>query len=127
MANKFLHLDNLTVTVDQVIFTPHVSDPPERPYGFVYFITIENNTPFTVQLLARKWIVREKNGEVTVVEGEGIVGEKPILETGESFQYNSCHVIGTEAKVEGSFFGVVEGKSKPFIANILPFELIPPS
>ena len=123
MNRSLRQLDNLVVNVDQVAFVPHVSDPPERPYGFVYFLSIENQSAHTVQLLARKWIVKEQSGEITVVEGEGIVGEKPVIEPGDSFSYNSCHVVGSDAIAYGAFFGVTLETEMKILVRIPEFEL----
>ena len=126
MAVEFSMLDGLKVIVDQVIYVPNVSNPPLQPYGFVYFISIENQSAEAVQILARKWIVKEHSGETTVVEGEGVVGEKPIIEPGDTFSYNSCHVIGSDAVAKGSFFGQVVRTKRPIMVEIPEFELVTP-
>jgi ApaG protein len=119
MAQSFEKLENLRVSIDHVVFSDQVGDPPLRPYGFVYFITIHNESPYRIQLLARKWIVKEGNGNIVVVEGEGIVGEKPILQSGEGFSYNSCHVVASNAVASGAFYGMML-KTKKFIMVEIP-------
>jgi len=79
--------------------------PPEKPHVFIYFIKISNKSDRTVQLLGRKWIVRENQGELLVIEGDKIVGEEPLLEPGEAFSYNSFHLSDCEAEAECSFHG----------------------
>jgi len=98
-------LDGLRVKVDDVVFMPSLEAPPEKPHPFVYFISIHNDSPVAVTLRGRKWVVREIDGEVVVVEGEGIVGQTPIIEPGGHFSYNSYHVVATSARVSGAFFG----------------------
>jgi len=97
-----------------------------RPYGFVYFITVENLSDVRVQLLARKWIVEGSDGCKTIVEGEGIVGEKPVLEPGQTFSYNSCHVVGSNSTASGSFFGIIQGTKEAFSISIPSFTLAVP-
>lgn len=82
--------------------------PTDKPHAFVYFITIKNGSDRTVTFLGRKWVVQHSDGSRLVVEGDGIVGEKPRLEPGEQFSYNSYHVTGLDASAQGSFHGVDE-------------------
>ena len=66
-------LPELKVTVDRVLFAPNLEAPPDRPYPFVYFITIRNQSEQTVTLLGRKWVVEHADGSQLVIEGERIV------------------------------------------------------
>ena len=122
-SSDFTQLPDLIVHIEQVVFMPNISTSIEKPYGFVYFLSIENKTPHTVQLMARKWIVREEGAVTLVVEGEGIVGEKPRIEPGDSFSYNSCHIIGANAVAEGAFFGVIEEDGRKIRTAIPQFKL----
>lgn len=92
--------------IEKVIYVPHLDAPSEKPHPFVYFMSIINESSKTLRVLSRKWIVREKNGEITVVEGEGVVGERPLLRPKNRFSYNSYHVIADRGSAEGSFFAV---------------------
>lgn len=73
------------VTVDRVLHQPDAQTPPERPHCFVYFITIHNGTATDITIRGRKWVVTSGTGEVTAVEGEGVVGQMPRIPPGESF------------------------------------------
>jgi len=106
MAMEYQELEGLFVRVDQVVYMPELDAPVEKPYPFVYFITIQNDSAERVQVLGRKWVVDESVGEVTVVEGEGVVGQNPVLDPGTHFAYNSYHVVASNALVRGAFFGV---------------------
>ncbi|GAA0518458.1 Co2+/Mg2+ efflux protein ApaG [Deinococcus depolymerans] len=61
---------------------------PER-HLFVYVIRIENRSDLTWQLLARHWDIMDATGRVTRVDGEGVVGEQPVLAPGGTFVYDS--------------------------------------
>ena len=61
---------------------------PER-HLFMYVIHIENRSDDTWQLLARHWDIMDATGRVTRVDGEGVVGEQPVLPPGGSFTYDS--------------------------------------
>ena len=108
MAAAFSELEGLRVTVDSVEYMPHLEAPEDRPYPFVYFISIRNDSPETVTIHGRKWIVTDAQGLCVVVEGDGVVGKFPRLEPGENFSYSSYHVIAVDSVAEGSFFGVTE-------------------
>ena len=84
---------------------PDLDAPEERPHPFVYFISIVNDSVQTVSILGRKWVLNDDNGEIVVVEGQGVVGETPRLEPRQRFSYNSYHVIKSASQVTGSFFG----------------------
>ena len=115
MEEQLNESDGLFVNIDEVVYMPGLDAPGDKPYPFVYFITIRNDSPVSVTLKGRKWVVREMGGEVTVVEGEGIVGQMPVLEPGENFSYNSYHVVASDAKVQGAFFGVSAMGDRVFV------------
>ena len=122
---KFEELAGLSVSVDQVVFLPHMVAPPEKPYPFAYYLSIRNESQETVTILGRKWIVTDRSGHTLVVEGEGVVGVTPLLEPGESFSYNSYHVISEASSASGTFFGKTEAGS-PIYVRIPEFQLDPP-
>lgn len=85
-------------------FLSERSDPKSNFYFFVYFINIENHSPFTVQLLRRHWEITDSVGEKRIVDGEGVVGETPVLEPGKSFTYNSgCDLKSEFGKMKGYY------------------------
>jgi len=115
-------MKDLKVTVDDVIYMPTLEAPDDRPYPFVYFVTIVNEGLVSVHIKARKWIVKEKGGEIIVVEGEGVVGQSPLLEPGESFNYNSYHVVAGDSRASGAFFGSLPDKAVVY-SRIPEFQL----
>jgi|TARA_B110000914_G_scaffold171499_1_gene152249 ApaG protein len=118
-------LPGLRVEVEEVIFMPHLDAPDDRPYPFVYFISIINDSSETVAIRARKWILRDLQGELVVIEGRGVVGEMPELQAGERFSYNSYHVIASNSEARGSFFGL-NAKGEGIRVSIPPFNLVVP-
>jgi ApaG protein len=105
MAGAIREFEGLRVNVDDVVYMPSLDAPPDKPHPFVYFISIHNDSPVPVTIRGRKWVVREEDGDVTVVEGEGVVGQSPLIEPGGHFSYNSYHVVAAAAAVSGAFFG----------------------
>jgi ApaG protein len=121
MLGNIQEFGGLRVHVDDVVYMPGLDAPAEKPHPFVYFISIHNDSPVPVTIRGRKWIVRENDGEVTVVEGDGVVGQTPLIEPGGHFSYNSYHVVAGDAQVEGAFFGEAAGEW--IYARIPPFRL----
>lgn len=119
---SFREVDGLRVVIDRVVYVPTLEAPPDRPYPFVYFITIDNQSAETVTIRGRKWVVTDITGQQIVVEGDGVVGEFPRLCPGEQFSYNSYHVIGTNSVADGAFLGVSEN-GDPFVVRIPRFEM----
>ena len=107
-------LEGLKVRVDDVVYMPTLEAPPEKPHPFVYFISIHNDSTERVTILGRKWVVTEGE-EKLVVEGEGVVGQKPNLAPGDHFSYNSYHVVAFDAVATGAFFGKTESGEQVFV------------
>ncbi len=94
----------LSASVDRVEFSPALHAPVDRPFPFSYAITIRNQSPRAVTIKARKWIVKDlARGICHVTEGDGVVGRCPRLEPGQSFSYESYHVVASDSVAEGAF------------------------
>lgn len=126
MPANFEEIEGLRATVDRVTYVPHLDAPADKPFPFVYFITIHNDSEQTVTIKGRKWVVTDVQGGKVVVEGDGVVGKFPRLGTGESFSYNSYHVIGCDSVAEGAFIGLTE-ENQPVLVRIPRFEMKPPA
>jgi len=67
-------------------------------------ITIKNISDYTVQLKKRHWYIFDSNGMKSEVEGEGVVGEQPILAPGQSYQYVSgCNLMTDMGNMHGTY------------------------
>ena len=122
MSAVFRELTNLRVIIDKIVYVPALEAPPDRPYPFVYFITIDNQSAETVTIRGRKWVITDQAGQKIVVEGDGVVGEFPRLRPGERFSYNSYHVIGSDSVAEGAFIGLTD-EGLPFVVRIPQFKM----
>jgi ApaG protein len=118
----FRELTNLRVIIDKIVYVPALEAPPDRPYPFVYFITIDNQSSETVTIRGRKWVITDQAGQKIVVEGDGVVGEFPRLRPGERFSYNSYHVIGLNSVAEGAFIGLTD-EGVAFVVRIPQFKM----
>ncbi len=118
-----VELPGLRVTVDQVIYHAAAQTPADRPHCFVYFITIHNDSEVAVTIKGRKWVVRADDGEITAVEGDGVVGQMPRIDPGEEFSYNSFHLLRTRSAVaEGAYLGLDTDGRRVF-TRIPPFRM----
>ncbi|MEX1139446.1 MAG: Co2+/Mg2+ efflux protein ApaG [Bacteroidota bacterium] len=80
------------------------SNALERKFVFAYFITIENQSRSSVQLLRRHWIIRHSSGKLEEVEGEGVIGKQPVIPPGGEHDYNSYCILETlEGSMEGTY------------------------
>lgn len=114
------------MVVADVIYMPSLDHPDDRPHPFVYFINIRNGSEEKVRIDGRKWLVREdKTDEVIVVEGDGVVGQRPEIDPGEEFSYNSYHVARGSGHAEGTFFGQTDSGRNVFV-RIPRFDLVLP-
>ena len=111
----------------ETYYQPDYSNPVSSEYMFAYRILIENQNDFTIQVLRREWNIFDSNGEYREVQGEGVVGQQPVILPGKSFQYVSGCNLRTEM---GKMFGkyVVENTEtkEEFFVNIPPFDMIVP-
>lgn len=118
-------MPGLRVTIDRVVFR---RDPEssERPFCFIYFITIHNDSDIAVTIKGRKWVVRADDGEIIAVEAEGVVQQTPLIHPGSVFSYNSYHRLRTRTAVaEGAFLGI-DADGRSVFTRIPRFEMLVP-
>ena len=108
-----------TYVVDQ-------SEPDVGRYVFAYTITIENLGDLPARLLSRHWIITDANGKVQEVTGDGVVGEQPRLNPGESFRYSSGAILETPVGAMQGSYRMEADNGTNFEAPIPPFTLAVP-
>lgn len=102
------------------------SDPMRNRWFFAYRIRISNHGDEVVQLMSRHWIITDAHGRVEEVKGPGVVGQQPVLEPGEAFEYTSfCPLATPFGTMEGSYEMVTEDGER-FWAKIGQFTLSQP-
>lgn len=103
------------------------SYPMSQHFMFAYRIIITNNSKDTVQLLRRHWFIVDALGQKREVEGEGVVGEQPVLKPGENYEYISgCDLKTDIGKMYGSYLMVNLFDGKIFQAEIPEFYMTAP-
>ena len=103
------------------------SAPEEDRYVFSYTVTIYNAGHVAAKLLTRHWIINDANGKVQEVHGEGVVGEKPYLRPGESFEYTSGTVLETPVGSMQGSHQMITDDGHTFDAEIPAFTLSLPN
>ncbi len=94
-------------------YRPEHSDPSANRYIFSYQVVITNEGFETVQLMTRHWIIINSEGDRDDVKGPGVVGNTPVLEPGDSFEYTSYCPLDTEfGTMEGSYQMIDNGGDK---------------
>ena len=116
------------ISIEIAIATRYLEDqskPDDDRYVFSYTIRLRNVGDEPARLHARHWIITDAKGQTREVRGEGVVGEQPRLEPGQSFEYSSGAVLETECgTMHGSYEWVtddgasVEGEIPRFTLSI---------
>ena len=115
------------VTVEPVArFLADQSDPAKNEYVFTYTITITNTGDVAAQLLGRHWIITDADHKVQEVKGLGVVGQQPLLQPGESFEYTSGASIPTSVGTMQGSYQMLAADGKAFDAPIPLFTLSVP-
>jgi ApaG protein len=87
-----------------VSYLPEQSEPDRGRWFWAYHIRIENDGAVPVQLRTRRWTITDGRGARHSVEGEGVVGEQPVIAPGASFDYVSgCPLATPTGAMEGSY------------------------
>jgi ApaG protein len=111
----------------EVQYQSEYSSPTQHHYVFSYRVTIENRGEFTVQLQRRNWDIIDSNGSHKIVEGEGVIGQKPILEPGESYTYVSgCNLTTEIGKMKGYYIFERQMDGQLFDVTIPEFVMFAP-
>ena len=111
----------------ETYYQPDYSNPLNNEYMFAYRILIENHNKFSLQVLRREWKIFDSNGEYREVEGEGVVGQQPVIEPGKSFQYVSgCNLKTEMGKMFGKYAVENTDTKEIFFVNIPAFDMIVP-
>jgi ApaG protein len=107
-------------------FIDEQSEPEDNHFVWAYRVQIENTGPETVQLRSRYWRITDSAGGMQEVEGEGVVGEQPVLRPGESFEYVSGTPLSTPSGVMLGRYTMENTRGEAFEVEIPPFSLDSP-
>ncbi len=117
----------IKVTVE-TFYQPTHSNPAQHHYVFAYRITIVNESDETIKLKRRHWYIVDSDNARREVEGEGVVGEQPVLNPGEQYKYVSGCNLNTEiGKMYGTYLMERKSDAKLFYVKIPEFKMVVPS
>ena len=108
-------------------YSPAHSSPTASRWFFLYTIRISNEGEATVQLLNRHWTIVDGTGRTEEVHGPGVVGEQPILESGQAFEYTSGCPLPTPFGSMAGVFDMQRADGTRFEAEVALFQLIQPA
>lgn len=107
-------------------FVPDQSDEDEGRFVFAYTITITNTGSVAARLISRHWVITDSENQVQEVRGMGVVGEQPLLQPQESFEYTSGTAIATPVGTMRGSYKMVAEDGTAFDAPIPQFTLSMP-
>jgi ApaG protein len=112
----------------ETFYQPSQSNPLKSEHLFAYRITIENLTIYPVRLISRHWHIKDSNGSHREVEGEGVVGQQPVIQSGDSYQYTSgVNLMSDIGKMYGTYLMENLFNKKKLNVAIPEFMLIVPA
>ena len=110
----------------QTFYLDEQSEPDEERYVWAYRINIENLGDETVQLMNRHWRITDQLGRLQEVKGAGVVGEQPILNPGESYEYTSGTPLPTPSGIMVGTYEMESSAGERFNVDIPAFSLDSP-
>ncbi len=117
--------DGIKVTV-RPVFLEDQSQPEQNHYVWAYHVRIENLGERTVQLLNRHWRITDAAGRTQEVRGPGVVGEQPILKTGEIFEYTSGTPLATPSGMMAGTYEMEDREGRLIEVEVPAFSLDSP-
>ena len=119
-------LENSIRVSAKVMYLHEQSSAAARRYVFSYTITIENRGSENVQLMTRQWLITDADGRLQEVQGDGVVGEQPVIRPGEAHTYTSGAILETPVGTMEGSYGMVSAGGVSFDAHIPVFRLAVP-
>ena len=117
--------NKVIINVEPIYLEDH-SDPSEDSYLWAYKVKIKNNGTETIKLLSRHWKIFDSNGSHREVKGEGVVGEFPTIEPGETYEYTSGTPLKTNNGIMQGFYLVSQDNGEKLKIDIPTFSLDSP-
>jgi len=108
-------------------FVPRLSNNDQTLFYFVYNVKICNEGKKKVQIISRHWDIEDSLGRKRVVDGEGVIGKKPMIEPGKNFEYKSFCPLKTDFGLMKGFYTMKDEEGNLFKASIPQFGLVVPN
>lgn len=111
----------------QSVYVEERSSPDDQHWFFAYQVRIQNESDNTFQLVSRHWVITDGDGQEQEVRGAGVVGEQPVLEPGDHFEYTSACPLTTPVGSMHGTYQLVSANGDRLEALIAPFGLGAPT
>ncbi|MEY1578450.1 Co2+/Mg2+ efflux protein ApaG [Providencia manganoxydans] len=121
-----LNEPNVSIQV-QSVYIVSQSQPERNRYVFAYTISIRNLGREAIQLMSRYWLITNSDGHKTEVQGEGVVGEQPIIQPGSVYRYTSGAILETPMGTMEGYYVMLNGRGEHFHVDIPAFRLALPT
>ncbi|WP_264736086.1 Co2+/Mg2+ efflux protein ApaG [Wolbachia endosymbiont (group A) of Rhinocyllus conicus] len=109
------------------IYIEEQSIPYENCCIWMYNVKIKNKSQSTIQLLSRHWQIIDYKGKINEIAGVGVIGEQPVIKSGEVFKYTSGTYLNAPSGImQGKYEFLNEESIKIFEVMIPPFSLDSP-
>ena len=118
--------ENIEVSVE-TRYLPEQSAPEHSRFVFSYHITISNCGNESAQLLRRHWFITDGDQNVEEVQGDGVIGQQPLILPGEHYEYSSGTIMKTSVGSMHGYYEMVDSAGNTFQALIPPFTLALPN
>lgn len=102
------------------------SEPSKHKYVWAYAVEVENTSGEDWQLVSRHWEIVDAEGRVQIVDGEGVVGEQPLIRSGEAYRYSSGAPLSTASGVMHGHYTMKNASGGVLEARIPMFSLDSP-
>ncbi len=112
----------VSVTV-MPVYIDERSNPESSQYFWAYRVVIENESDQMLQLLTRYWKITDSNGHVEEVRGDGVIGEQPVLKSGENFSYTSGCPLSTPSGIMVGSYNMQNEKGEMLEVAVPAFPL----
>ncbi len=111
----------------QTFFDGVLYDHYQVKFAFGYRVTIENQSNDSVQLKSRFWKIKDALNKTEIIEGEGVIGKKPVIKPGQKHSYQSGCLLNTPfGSMSGHYNMVNFTSTRKFKVNIPSFKLSAP-
>lgn len=121
-----LNEPNVSIQV-QSVYIESQSQPDIARYVFAYTICIRNLGREPIQLMSRYWLITNSDGHKTEVQGEGVVGEQPLIQPGKEYRYTSGAILETPMGTMEGYYVMISPQGDNFHVDIPAFRLAIPT
>jgi ApaG protein len=114
--------DNIEVSVEPY-YLDDESKPEDQEFIWAYLVEIHNGGDKPVQLKSRYWMITDALGRLEEVCGEGVVGEQPVIEPGETYEYSSYCPLATDSGIMAGSYEMERPDGTTFQVEVPAFSL----